>query len=109
MSYLGVRQGYVGSPWLFNLFMDNCLTELLASDRGLRIGEFIIKRLWYTDDQVLFALFAKDLQEMMNIMYGSFKRNGIIVNVDKTKVMGFETNDILKECVTEIDIVKLNR
>lgn len=60
----GVRQGCVASPWLFNLFMDNCLTDLKESEYGLRMNGLLIKCLLYADDQVLLASSANELQDI---------------------------------------------
>ncbi|GBP54494.1 Retrovirus-related Pol polyprotein from type-1 retrotransposable element R2 [Eumeta japonica] len=51
----GVRQGCVTSPWLFNLFMDSCLYDLIEYECGLRMDELSVKCLLYADDQVVLA------------------------------------------------------
>ncbi|GBP47182.1 hypothetical protein EVAR_38294_1 [Eumeta japonica] len=43
----GVREGYVGSLWLFNLFMDSCLNDL--NESRLRMTELSLKCLLYAD------------------------------------------------------------
>lgn len=78
--------GSVASPWLFDLFMDDCLLGLKESDCGLEIRETLGKYLVYADDQVL-ASSACDLQDTVSLMYESFKKKGIRMNVSKTKLM----------------------
>ena len=34
----GVRQGCVMSPWLFNVFMDNCIRESHIQESGVQVG-----------------------------------------------------------------------
>ena len=99
----GVRQGCVASPWLFNLFMDNCLTDLKESVFGLRMNELLIKCLLYADDQVLLASSANELQKMVTIMNVALKRKGMKVNVSKTKVMVFERDEYVTDCNIVID------
>ncbi|KAI8428678.1 hypothetical protein MSG28_007400 [Choristoneura fumiferana] len=90
-SALSAHGGCVASPWLFNLFMDNCLTDLKDSDCGLRMN----------DDQVLLASLAEDLQGMVTIMNDALERQGMKVNVKKTKVMVFEKEENITEgCYT---------
>lgn len=97
----GVRQGCVASPWLFNLFMDNCLKDLKERKCGLRMNELLVICLLYADDQVILAASAEQLQEMVTVMHESFERKGMKVNVSKTKVMVIERD----ECMTECDIM----
>ncbi|KAI5640894.1 reverse transcriptase (RNA-dependent DNA polymerase) domain-containing protein [Phthorimaea operculella] len=94
----GVRQGCVALPWLFNLFMDSCLTDLKESECGLRMNYLLVKCLLYADDQVILASSAEELQEMVNIMNEALKEKGMKVNVSKTKAMVFEKEDSATEC-----------
>ncbi|KAI5644400.1 reverse transcriptase (RNA-dependent DNA polymerase) domain-containing protein [Phthorimaea operculella] len=94
----GVRQGCVASPWLFNLFMDSCLTDLKESECGLRMNDLLVKCLLYADDQVILASSAEELQEIVNIMNEALKEKGMKVNVSKTKAMVFEKEDSATEC-----------
>ncbi len=38
---VGVRQGYVTSPWLFNIFMDGCMREVKA-----KVGKIGVEDKW---------------------------------------------------------------
>lgn len=80
-----VRQGFLASPWLFNLFLDSSLNEC-----GLRMGELLFKYLLYLRNQVLIASSEKELQDMVTCMNGSLKFKGTKSNVNKTKMMVFE-------------------
>ncbi|KAI5642326.1 reverse transcriptase (RNA-dependent DNA polymerase) domain-containing protein [Phthorimaea operculella] len=99
----GVRQGCVASPWLFNLFMDSCLTDLKESVCGLRMNDLLVKCLLYADDQVILASSAEELQEMVNIMNEALKKKGMKVNVSKTKAMVLEKEDSMTECTIMIE------
>ncbi|KAI5639977.1 reverse transcriptase (RNA-dependent DNA polymerase) domain-containing protein [Phthorimaea operculella] len=99
----GVRQGCVASPWLFNLFMDSCLTDLKESVCGLRMNDLLVKCLLYADDQVILASSAEELQEMVNIMNEALKKKGMKVNVSKTKAMVLEREDSTTESTIMIE------
>ncbi|KAM3962076.1 UDP-glucosyltransferase 2-like [Aphomia sociella] len=78
----GVRQGCVASPWLFNLFMNNCLADLKEHECGLKLGELLVKCLLYADDQVLVASSAKDLHNMVTLMVDSLGKRALGHHVD---------------------------
>ncbi|GBP82237.1 hypothetical protein EVAR_54982_1 [Eumeta japonica] len=65
---VSVKQGGVASPFLFSLFMDNCLYDLKEYECGLRMDERSVKSLLYTDDQVILALSACELKEVVTTM-----------------------------------------
>lgn len=65
----GVRQGCVASPWLFIIFIVDCLLDLKENYRGLKIGETLVNCLLYVDDQVLLTSSACELQDMVSLMY----------------------------------------
>lgn len=58
----------VASPWLFNLFMDNCLRCRKEYEYGLRMGDLLVKCLLYIDDQLLFASSEGELQETLTLI-----------------------------------------
>ncbi|GBP68805.1 Retrovirus-related Pol polyprotein from type-2 retrotransposable element R2DM; Endonuclease [Eumeta japonica] len=76
-----VRQGCIASSWLFNLFMDSYLYDLKEYECRLRMDELSVKYLVYTDDQVMLAVSACGLQEMVNKINDSVKKKGVKVNV----------------------------
>ncbi|GBP70995.1 Retrovirus-related Pol polyprotein from type-2 retrotransposable element R2DM; Endonuclease [Eumeta japonica] len=53
----GIKQGYVASPGIFNLFLDSCLYDLKEYEYEceLRMNELSVKCLLYADDQVILA------------------------------------------------------
>ena len=47
----GVRQGYLPSPTLFNIFLDRLMTNALDDHAGtISTGERVITNLWFPDD-----------------------------------------------------------
>lgn len=86
----GVRQGYVLSPLLFNLYIADM--DKYMKRRG--IGGIMIdnERLWslaYADDMVLIAKNREALLDMMSVLKRFLRDRGFILNVEKTKVLVF--------------------
>ncbi|GBP39908.1 hypothetical protein EVAR_83044_1 [Eumeta japonica] len=79
-------QAREASPCLFSLSTDNCLYDLKEYERRLRMGKLSVKYL-YADDQVILALSAYELQEMVTKVNVSVKKRDRRVNVSKTKLM----------------------
>ena len=91
---VGLRQGCVMSPWLFNLYMDGVVREMNARARGMGLklideseNEWEMNQLLFADDTVIVA----DSEEKLNQLVSEFgrvcKRRKLRVNVGKSKVM----------------------
>ncbi len=69
---VGVRQRYVMSPWLLNIYMDGCMTEMIYKVRNkgakLRLNgeDWSIVTCFLADDTVLLADSEEDLQKVVN-------------------------------------------
>jgi hypothetical protein len=87
---MGVRQGCVLSPLLFNTFFDKCMREACEEMEGFQIGNESIKVLLYADDAVLLAENAENLQSMLDKLYERSEGMNLRINAAKTKVMVFE-------------------
>ena len=66
---MGLRQGCVMSPWLFNVFMDGVVREVYARVNGMGVkmrvngeSEWILSQLLFADDTALVAESAEQLQ-----------------------------------------------
>lgn len=86
---IGVRQGCVMSPWLFNIFMDKCIKLAEENGSGVSVGMLVIWILLYADDALLVAESEEKLQEMLNRLEESTKKMDLRINISKTKVMVF--------------------
>ena len=69
---VGLRQGCVMSPWLFNLYMDGVVREVYArvGNVGVRMTdarevEWLISQLLFADDTALVAESEKELQKLV--------------------------------------------
>ena len=90
---VGLRQGCVMSPWLFNVYMDGVVREVNARvlGKGLEMmsvngGRFEINQLLFADDTALVADSEEKLCRLVS-EYGRVERRKLKVNVGKSKVM----------------------
>ena len=87
---VGLRQGCVMSPWLFNVNMDGVVREVNVRVLGKRmewlsanIGRFEINQLLFADNAALVA----DQEEKVSEFGGECERKKLKVNVGMSKVM----------------------
>ena len=92
---VGLRQGCVMSPWLFNLFMDGVMKEVRekAGEIGASLWdarrncEWNVEWLMFADDTVLVGDSEQKLQKLVKEFGSVCKRRKLVVNVGKSKVM----------------------
>ena len=85
---MGVRQGCIISPLLFNLFLDGITKILLSENIGVNIGDVVL--LLYADDIILIAENEEDLQLLVKKLKVFCNESKMSVNIKKTKWMVFE-------------------
>ncbi len=92
---VGVRQGCIVSPWLFNIYMDGCIREMKARvrDLGTRLNVRGVEQPLvvglYADDKVLLAESERMLQRIVDEFERVCKRSKLKVNAGKSKIMVF--------------------
>ena len=91
---VGLRQGCVMSPWLFNIFMDGVVREVYArmGGRGLELinergWPWMLNQLLFADDTALVASSEEELQQLVKVFDEVCKRRKLKVNIGKSKVM----------------------
>ena len=91
---VGLRQGCVMSPWLFNLYIDGVVREVNARvfGRGLKLidndkNEWELNQLLFADDTVVVADSEEKLCQLVSEFGRVCKRRKLRVNVGKSKVM----------------------
>ena len=120
-SKVGLRQGCVMSPWLFNIYMDAVVKEVYArvgrsgaSMRDVDGQEWELSQILFADDTALVADSEEKLQKLVTEFDRVCERRKLRVNVSKSKVMccsrredGVRMNVRLKgELLEEVDKFK---
>ena len=93
MSEIGVKQGCVCSPTLFNIFL-NDLQHYLKDDESKPpiLDEHCISHLLFADDLTLFSTSQKGLQKCLDNLKTFCENWKLKVNETKTKIIVFGTN-----------------
>ena len=86
---LGLKQGCLLSPCLFNLFFDSLSDEIKSLRKGVPFGNEKLSILLYADDVVLLAETEADLQIMLDVLYKWCIKWRLEINDTKTQVIHF--------------------
>ena len=85
---VGVRQGCLLSPVLFNIFLEQIMLNILHEHSStISIGGRNISNLRFTDDIDLIAGSNRELQELTNRLVESSKAHGMEISQEKSKTM----------------------
>lgn len=85
-----VRQECPLNPILFNIMIADLKSELGKEGvGGVKVGEERMTVLGYADDLVILAEKEGEMRCMMRALEKYLDRKGLILNTDKTKVIGF--------------------
>ena len=82
----GVKQGCILSPTLFDLFIDELVTDLKDKRLGIDCGNYQITTLLYADDTVIVVPTPSALQSLLDVLTQWCITRGIRVNVIKTNI-----------------------
>jgi len=96
----GVRQGCLLSPLLFNLFLENIMSEALETFKGtVSVGGRSISNLRFADDIDLMAGSRKELGELTSLLDKTCNDYGMEISTDKSKVMSMGTEATKPEII----------
>ena len=84
----GIRQGYILSPCLFNLYAEYIMRNagLEEAQAGIKIGRRNLNNLKYTDDTTLMAE-IEELKSLLMKVKEESEKVGLKLNIQKTKIM----------------------
>ena len=85
----GVYQGYILSPWLFNLYAEY-ITQNAGLDEaqvGIKTAGRNINNLKYADDTTLMAESKEELKSLLMRVKEESEKAGLKLNTQKTKIM----------------------
>ena len=85
----GVRQGFILSPYLFNLYAEYIMRNagLEESQAGIKISRRNINELRYADDTTLMAESEEELKSLLMKVKEESEKAGLKLNIQETKIM----------------------
>ena len=85
----GVHQGYILSPWLFNLYVEYIMrnTGLDEAQAEIKIAGRNINNLRYADDTTFMAGSEEELKSFLMKVKEETEKVGLKLNIQKTKIM----------------------
>ena len=85
----GVRQGYILSPCLFNLYVEYIMRNagLDEAQAGIKIAGRNISNLRYADDTTLMAKSEEELKSLLMKVKEASEKVGLKLTIQKTKIM----------------------
>ena len=95
VTTVGVKQGCVFSPILFNLFINKICSIFDQTCDPVELNKFQTNCLLWADDLLLFSKTPSGLQNSINKMQSFYKSLGLSVNIKKTKVMIFNRRGLV--------------
>ncbi len=107
LDNLGVAQGGILSPYLFNSFLSDLCDSLSKSHGVVLDAETILTHLFWADDLILLSETALGLQAQIDNLFAFCSKWQMIINNLKTKVLIFNQNQSeqsQKVCVGGVDI-----
>ena len=81
------------------------IDDLREMGKKYQIGEFMDNSLWLAVDATLIADSLPNLLELLEILKKTGKKNGLEINIEKTKIMKIRGPDIGHK-VGELEVVK---
>ena len=94
---VGVSQGCLLSPTLFNIFLEKIMTDALENHEGtVKIGGRIITNLHFADDIDGLAGKEEELENLVKKVETASTAYGMEISPEKTKIMSNKANGLTK-------------
>jgi len=87
----GVPQGNIISPLLCNIYLHEVLDQWLSEIRPKLRGRIYFTR--FADDFIIGLEIKEDAQRVYAVLPKRFKKHGLTIHPEKTKLINFEPND----------------
>ena len=94
LQSLGVKQGGILSPVLFNVYMDDLSIALNESKIGGTLGGTLINHLCYADDLCLISLSSAGMQKLLTICDKYATSHALLYNGQKSYSLCFKQTSI---------------
>ena len=89
----GVRQGYILSPYLFNIYSERIMRDVKAElEGGVQIGGEKLNNLRFADDTVILFNSKEELTDMIQLVRDKSAEKGLLLNVKKTRILIVDSN-----------------
>ena len=95
----GLKQGCLLSPILFNLFINDLVTQIKNLCTGISVKGENVCLLMYADDLVLLARNERELQCMLNVLNDWCSKWQVNINSEKSQIVHFRAKCIEKNSV----------
>uniref|UniRef100_A0A8D9FJ87 Craniofacial development protein 2 n=1 Tax=Cacopsylla melanoneura TaxID=428564 RepID=A0A8D9FJ87_9HEMI len=84
----GIRQGCIISPMLFNLYVEQIISESIGDEKdGFKMNGRVLNNIRYADDTLLIATSKEELEKLLRKVMIICEKYGMKMNMKKTKVM----------------------
>ena len=87
-----LKQGCTLSTILFNLYINDIVEEINATNKGIDVGEEKVSVSLYADDLILLAPAAEDVQIMLDALNVWCNVNKMTINEEKSNFIHFRPN-----------------
>ena len=89
---LGLKQGCLISPILFNLYVNDLANDIKDAGIGVKCGDDLVSVLLYADDICLIAESEQELQKLLDILNSWCVKWKMQVNTQKSQIVHFRNN-----------------